>query len=147
MTLMVSFLVQLRYLREREKKGPSDADFVSPVNHFMTIDHDLHRQRRKPFDPFFSRMAINTRSWPMLAEKAICLESRIREYKGQGKAVRLDRAFSAFSADCIERICTDDLEPGDGFLDQPDFGPEWYDGMLGLIRNAPILTKFPKALR
>ncbi|KAK3491096.1 cytochrome P450 [Neurospora hispaniola] len=116
------------------------------VNHFMTIDHDLHRQRRKPFDPFFSRMAINTRYWPMLAEKAVFLESRIREYKGQGKAVRLDRAFSAFSADCIERICTDDLEPGDGFLDQPDFGPEWYDGMLGLIRNAPILTKFPKAL-
>ncbi|KAK3345528.1 cytochrome P450 [Neurospora tetraspora] len=116
------------------------------VNHFMTIDHDLHRQRRKPFDPFFSRMAINTRYWPMLTDKALFLESRIRGYRGQGKAVRLDRAFSAFSADCIERICTDDLEPGDGFLDQPDFGPEWYDGMLGLIRNAPILTKFPKAL-
>ena len=131
--------------RERGRVHPMLTLF--PVNHFMTIDHDLHRQRRKPFDPFFSRMAINIRYWPMLAEKASFLESRIRECKGQGKAVRLDRAFSAFSADCIERICTDDLEPGDGFLDQPDFGPEWYDGMLGLIRNAPILTKFPKALR
>ncbi|CCC05821.1 unnamed protein product [Sordaria macrospora k-hell] len=78
------------------------------------------------------------RYWPMLADKALFLESRIQEYKAQGKAMRLDRAFSAFSADCIEGICTDDLKPGDGFLYQPDFGPEWYDGLLGLIRNAPI---------
>lgn len=95
----------------------------STGSHLLTTDHDLHRRRRKPLEPFFSRQGIE-RLQPMLAEVALHLEERLREMKGQHKLVRLDHAFSAFSGDIIGRICLDGGEEG-RFLDDPDFGSDW----------------------
>lgn len=67
-----------------------------------------------------------TRLQPMLADVALKLESRFRELEGKNKVIRLDHAFSAFSADIIRRICLDTGESEDGFLDDPDFAPDWY---------------------
>lgn len=92
-------------------------------SHLLTEDHDLHRRRRKPLEPFFSRMGI-TRLQPMLAEVALHLEGRLKAFKGQQKVIRLDHAFSAFSGDIIGRICLDTTEGG-AFLDDTDFAPDW----------------------
>lgn len=114
--------------------------------HLLTTDHDLHRRRRKPLEPFFSRLGVS-RLQPMLAHVALNLESRIRDLKGSNKVIRLDHAFSAFAGDIIGRICFDDGKAGGRFLDDPDFAPGWYDMIHGVARCIPLFTQFPLVIR
>ncbi|KAK0614968.1 cytochrome P450 [Bombardia bombarda] len=112
-------------------------------SHLLTTDHDLHRKRRKPLEPFFSRMGIS-RLQPMLAEVALHLETRIRDLEGANKVIRLDHAFSAFSGDIIGRICLNSNgKTGDRFLDDPNFAPEWYHVIHAIVRSIPLFTGFP----
>lgn len=116
-------------------------------SHFMTVDHDLHRMRRKPLEPFFSRMGVS-RLQSMLAEVTLGLEARLRQMKGQNRIIRLDHAFSAFSGDVIGRVC---LSSQDGdvasLLDDPNFAPEWYDVIHTIVRSIPLFTFFPWIVR
>ncbi|RAK82730.1 cytochrome P450 [Aspergillus fijiensis CBS 313.89] len=111
-------------------------------SHLLTVDHNLHRKRRKPLEPFFSRMGI-TRLQDMLAEVALKLEARLREYEGTHTVIRLDHAFSAFSGDIIGRICLDREDAGNEFLDDPLFAPDWYNLIHNLVRSIPLFTGFP----
>ncbi|KAK5633633.1 hypothetical protein RRF57_009347 [Xylaria bambusicola] len=77
-------------------------------SHLLTTDHNLHRRRRKPLEPFFSRMGV-TRLQGMMADVALHLESRLRGFEGQGKVICLDHALSAFSRDIIGRICLGEM--------------------------------------
>ncbi|KAK3695836.1 cytochrome P450 [Podospora appendiculata] len=116
-------------------------------SHLLTTDHDLHRRRRKPLEPFFSRMGV-ARLQPMLAEVALHLETRIRDLKGTHTVIRLDHAFSAFSGDIIGRICLNSTdETGGRFLDDPDFAPEWYNVIHAIVRSIPLFTGFPWLVR
>jgi hypothetical protein len=135
-------------------------------SHILTVDHDLHRQRRKPMDPFFSRIGVQ-RLQAMLAEVALKMETRLREFQGAGQVVRLDHVFSAFSSDVMCRICLsnhNDAEKRDDFLDHPEFVPEWYvpaapfrrltnsqanarvrrfNCIVGMVKALPLFTGFP----
>ncbi|RYC56702.1 hypothetical protein CHU98_g9513 [Xylaria longipes] len=115
-------------------------------SHLLTTDHDLHRRRRKPLEPFFSRKGI-TRLQAMLAEVAHNLESRLRELNGQSKVIRLDHALSAFSGDIIGRICLGGFESGNEFLDDPDFSPDWYTVIHTIVRSIPLFTAFPMLVK
>ncbi|KAL8929202.1 MAG: hypothetical protein Q9208_001285 [Pyrenodesmia sp. 3 TL-2023] len=103
--------------------------FVSGVvdfagSHLATTGHELHRKRRKPLDPYFSRSGV-TKLEPMVAE--LCekmIIGRFESSKGTGKPVRLDHAFTAFSGDVISRLCIDDPP---SFVDDPDFSPELFE--------------------
>lgn len=110
----------------------------------LTVDHDLHRQRRKPFEPFFSRKGISSLQ-SMLAEVALHLESRLREMKG--RIVRLDHAFSAFSGDVIGRICLDSDDVSDRLLNDVNFAPDWYDITHRLIQSIPLFTRLSWLIR
>lgn len=90
--------------------------------HLLTTSHDLHRRRRKPLEPFFSRLGV-TRLWPILAEVVEKFAGRLEALEGTGSVVRLDHACSAFAGDVIGQICWDDREM---FLDDPNFAPEWH---------------------
>src|SRR5689334_9524115 len=72
-------------------------------SHILTRDHDLHRQRRKPMEPFFSRAGVQ-RLHNMLHEVTLKLESRLRDLEGSHRVIRLDHAFSAFSSDVMCRL-------------------------------------------
>jgi hypothetical protein len=82
----------------------------------------LHRKRRKPLEPFFSRKGI-THLQSMLAEVALHLETKLRE-RAVAEVFHLDHAFSAFSGDIIGKICLDNEDLG-RFLDHPEFVPDW----------------------
>lgn len=98
-----------------------DETLTTQGSHLLTTDHDLHRRRRKPLEPFFSRMGV-TRLQPLLAKIVQKLEKRIRALEGTGTVIRLDHAFSAFSGDIIGGLCWEGQE---SFLDDPDFAPDW----------------------
>ena len=95
-------------------------------SHLLTTSHDLHRRRRKPLEPFFSRLGV-TRLWPILAEVVEKFAGRLEALKGTESVIQLDHACSAFSGDVIGQICWDAKEK---FLDDPDFAPEWHEPKL-----------------
>jgi hypothetical protein len=80
--------------------------------------------RRKPLEPFFSRMGVQ-RLQPMLGAVALKLEERLRTMAGAGKVVRLDHAFNAMSGDIIGRLCLNTDNNVAMFLDDPEFSPAW----------------------
>lgn len=110
-------------------------------SHIATIHHHLHRRRRKPIEPYFSRQGISKLE-PMLGQltKKLIVD-RFEGEKGTGKVVRLDHAFTAYSGDVIQRLCVD--EPPNILLEDPDFSPWWYDMFhLGIIM-LPIFMAVP----
>ncbi|KAL3431443.1 cytochrome P450 [Aspergillus tetrazonus] len=115
-------------------------------SHLLTVDHTLHRKRRKPLEPFFSRKSIQELQ-PMLAEVTLKFEQRLRALSGTGTVVRLDHACAAFSGDIIAKICLDDVAEGDRFLDHPEFAPYWYNLIHMLVRSIPLFTGFPSLVR
>ncbi|KAG8531742.1 uncharacterized protein KY384_003374 [Bacidia gigantensis] len=91
-------------------------------SHFITDKHDLHRRRRKPLEPFFSRAGVR-RLTPMLNDCARRLLARLEQLKGTDTIVRLDHVFAALTGDVMRNICT---ESDESYLDDPNFSPEWY---------------------
>lgn len=89
-------------------------------SHLLTTGHDLHRRRRKPLEPFFSRLGVS-RHWPILAEIVERFVARFESLQGTGSVIRLDHACSAFSGDVISQLCWNSEEK---FLDDPNFAPE-----------------------
>jgi cytochrome P450 len=94
-------------------------------SHFLTADHGLHRMRRKPLEPFFSRAGVQ-RLHTMLGAITLKLEERLKSLTGTGKVVHLDHVFNAFSGDVISQIFLGSSSNTAGFLDDPEFSPGWY---------------------
>lgn len=119
--------------------------FVSGVvdfegSHLATIGHDLHRKRRKPLDPYFSRQGV-TKLEPMVAQ--LCeklIVGRFESLKGTGKVVRLDHAFTAFSGDVINRLCIDDPP---NLVDDGEFAPGWFELFHTGIITLPLFMGVP----
>lgn len=109
-------------------------------SHLASIGHDLHRKRRKPLDPYFSRQGVQ-RLEPMvhdLTEKLVV--GRFEALKGTSEVVRLDHAFTAFSGDVISRICVDDPP---NLVDDPEFAPAWFDLFREGIVSLPLFMGLP----
>lgn len=106
-------------------------------SHFLTVDHDLHRRRRKVLDPFFSRFGVR-RLEPLLASLVTRFERRLKA--SQGTVVRLDHAFVAFSGDVIRSITCEDI---DYFMDDPEFSASWFNLLLTVVKSVPLFTAFP----
>ncbi|KAL4749035.1 hypothetical protein BDW72DRAFT_195277 [Aspergillus terricola var. indicus] len=104
----------------------------------MTVSHELHRLRRKPLDPFFSRMGID-RLEPLIIEEAKLLNDRLQSYSGSGRILRLVHIFSAFAGDVITQICS---EGGPVMMQKPEFGKDWDHLILVGTQRLPLLTHF-----
>lgn len=82
----------------------------------------LHRRRRKPLEPYFSRSGV-LRLQPLLAETIRKFELRCEAVKGTEDIIRLDHAYFALSGDVVGKLCWAEKEE---FLDDPEFAVEWY---------------------
>lgn len=131
------------YVAESRRRTDNYHSFIKGIDfdgsHLLTTEHDLHRRRRKPLEPFFSRLGVS-RLWPVLAELVEKFAGRLEALKGTGSVIRLDHACSAFSGDIIGQICWNNEEK---FLDDPNFAPEWYNLIQTIILSIPLFTAFP----
>jgi cytochrome P450 len=91
---------------------------------FLTTDFDLHKRRRLPYDQFFARKSVEALQ-PKIAEIAHHLETRLSEFQGTNKVVRLEHVFFAFVGDIITRICFANENNETFLLNLPDFGKDW----------------------
>ncbi|CUS08978.1 unnamed protein product [Tuber aestivum] len=71
-----------------------------PRSTFATIDIDLHRQRRAPLNPMFSRRGILDTEF-FVKEKIELLCRRMKEHEVQGKLFNCYNGFAAMAADII----------------------------------------------
>ena len=92
----------------------------------MSKTHELHRKRRQPLEPFFSRQGID-RFEPFIAEEAKTMEHQLQSLKGSHRIIRLDHVFYAFSADIIGKIC---CESPPNFINDPDFALHLYETFI-----------------
>jgi cytochrome P450 len=88
---------------------------------FLSHTHELHRRRRKPVEPYFSRLGVS-KVEPLIRECTEKLLARFASFAGTGRIVRLDHAMLAFSGDVIGNIC---VESPAALIDDTDFSPQW----------------------
>jgi len=86
----------------------------------MTKSHELHRRRRKPFEPFFSRAGIDKIEHVILDEAKV-LDVRLQEESATENVINLDCVFAAFNGDIVARIC---CEMEAGLMKKPEFGKD-----------------------
>jgi cytochrome P450 len=81
----------------------------------------MHRQRRKPIEPYFSRLGV-TKLEPFINKAVGKLMKRFESLRETGRIVRLDHAMLAFAGDVIGHVCVED--PAE-LMDDEDLSPAW----------------------
>jgi hypothetical protein len=92
---------------------------------FCTVPNDLHRQRRSPLNPFFSRKAIVDSEF-IVHDKAERLCRRIGKAAREKQPVNLTRGFRALSVDVVTDYSFNRTM---GLLEDENFGA-WFTDML-----------------
>lgn len=85
------------------------------------MPHDLHRQRRKHLESFFSRQGV-TRIEDIIAGEARHLDERLTNLAGTGTVIRIDHAFTALTGDLIAHVACGQRP---GLIDDAEFSPGW----------------------
>ncbi len=105
---------------------------------FSTVPHDLHRMRRAPLSPFFSKRSVS-RLEPIIRSAVEQLCKRIEEFQQTGEPLILNHAFSALTIDIIMDYS---YARSYNCLAAPDFSPVWFDIMTGMTQVTPLLKQF-----
>ena len=127
-------------------KGKSDKWYWSmrmfgqyDLSSFDTLDHDKHRMRREPWNPFFSKSAV-ARLQPTLIQRCVDkLCDRLAEHAADGKTVVMEHAYACLTAEVISEYS---FPKGYGLLDRSEFSSEHYDAMMALTKMSHLLKQF-----
>ncbi|KAL9594138.1 MAG: hypothetical protein Q9219_007201 [cf. Caloplaca sp. 3 TL-2023] len=108
---------------------------------FDTLDHDKHRMRRAPWNPYFSKQSIS-RIQPLLIQTAVDkMCNKIAEYRAAGKPVIMTNAYASLTTDVISEYT---FPEGYDLLGRPgDFDGEHYNAWMALSRISHSLKQFP----
>ncbi|KAL2845943.1 putative cytochrome P450 [Aspergillus pseudoustus] len=111
-------------------------------SHHMTKNHEHHRRRRKPFEPFFSRAGID-KIEHVIVNEAKVLDARLKEESAAQNVINLDYVFAAFNGDIVARIC---CEMEAGLMKKPEFGKDLHDLVGRLVSRLPFVVYFPQLI-
>ncbi|KAI9830709.1 MAG: hypothetical protein M1826_004538 [Phylliscum demangeonii] len=121
------------------KDGAFYAIFGVTRSAFATADNELHRRRRAPMAPFFSRkMVLGLEAVVQGKVRKLC--RIVARQLAAGQSVDLHHGFRAVSVDIITDYAFDRC---DDLLDQPGFGIGFFDGMESMVRNAWLFLELP----
>ncbi|KAF4978236.1 hypothetical protein FZEAL_5341 [Fusarium zealandicum] len=107
-------------------------------SHPVSEDHDLHRIRRKPLDPFFSRRQVQNYEY-MIAEELKVLDDRLRSLRGSNVVVNMEHVYAAITGDVIGKISV--MNPP-SFVTEPDFSPGWHAVLYRFFAQITLYTHF-----
>ena len=107
---------------------------------FDTLEHDIHRMRREPWGPYFSKASVS-RLQPKLIQNVVdkfC--ERLAEHQAAGKPVCMTYAYACVTADIISEYS---FTKGYNLLDEgPDFDADNYNAWTGLSKMSHLLKQF-----
>lgn len=113
--------------------------FGIPGASFSTIDHRMHRLRRQPMNPLFSKQSI-LRLEPMVQVLVEKLCGRIDEFKQSGQPTPMRLAYQALTTDVVTAYA---LNKSWNHLDSPDFSPEWVATVKATADMANLMKQVP----
>ncbi|RAH68434.1 cytochrome P450 [Aspergillus aculeatinus CBS 121060] len=105
----------------------------------MTMGHELHRRRRRHFDPFFSRLGVTQIEGVVLDEVQL-LTDRLEGYRKSGRTIQMEHVMAAFTGDIVTKICS---EKSPDMIRHPDFGKEWYVTIHTYQLQVHLFVQFP----
>lgn len=110
------------------------------VSIFETLDHDKHRQRRGPWNPYFSKLSVSRLQPRLIQAVADKLCTRLAGYQSAGKPVVMVHAFACVATDIISEYS---FPQGYNLLDKPgDFDSDHYNAWMTLSKAAHLLKQF-----
>ena len=105
---------------------------------FTTASHELHRIRRAPLNPFFSKKRIMDFQ-PVIRRKIDILCGKIREHAETGSVFALNRAWTAFAGDIItEYVFGASYE----HLESPDFQETFHEPFMAASEAGHLTLQF-----
>jgi cytochrome P450 len=106
---------------------------------FDTLDHDVHRMRREPWNPSFSKQSVS-RLQPSLIQTGVNkLRDRLAEHQAAGKPVVMAHAYACLTVDVISEYA---FPQGYGFLDRTEFNSERYQTLMTRSTMCHTLKQF-----
>ncbi|PSN59687.1 cytochrome P450 [Corynespora cassiicola Philippines] len=108
-------------------------------SHFLTIPHDLHRLRRKPLEPYFSKMGIRHLE-PLIHDIVEKLTKPFEKLERNCTVVRLDHAMLCYTGEVISNVF---CENPTCLLDNENFSSNWYESLHTIVKSMPLFESFP----
>ena len=105
---------------------------------FSTESHELHRIRRAAFTRYLSKSTL-VRLEPGIQSVVDKLASRFEGMKGSGRNVNLLDAYACMTADVVGQYA---FAKTYGFLDDPDFTPQWHKMLMEVSENGHFVKQF-----
>ncbi|KAF1982274.1 cytochrome P450 [Aulographum hederae CBS 113979] len=106
---------------------------------FSTVEHDLHRMRRKALSPMFSVKRI-TEFETMIREKTDRLCSKLTEYQRDGRVLPMDRAWMALTTDIITEYA---FAKSYDQLESPNFEDTLHEALIAIFTTGHFALHFP----
>ncbi|KAJ9609338.1 hypothetical protein H2200_005665 [Cladophialophora chaetospira] len=109
-----------------------------PRSIFATPDHNLHKLRKSPLLPLFSKKRISDFQ-PVIREKLDILCSKIDQYVANGGHFPINRAMTAFSGDVITTYVF-----GQSYqhLESPDFKDTFHEPFMAASESGHVALQF-----
>ena len=101
-----------------------------------TMPHDLHRNRRAAFSPYFSKANIR-RLEPVIMETLDNLLHRLDASAKSGRVMPLSRAYQALTSDVITAYC---FGESTGFLMREDYNSPLFEAVIKFFALAWWMT-------
>ena len=109
------------------------------VSAFDTLDHDKHRQRREPWNPFFSKQSVSRLQQLLIQAVVDKLCIKLAEYQAASKPVVMTHAFACVTTDIISEYS---FPQGYNLLDKTEFGSAHYEAWMTLSKVSHVLKQF-----
>lgn len=112
--------------------------FGPTLSSFATESHELHRIRRGALAPFFSRASVYNLE-PAVQSVVNKLALRLEAIQGSDNIINLIDVFTALTYDII---CQYAFASPYGFIDTPDFAPQWHRAMMDASETSHLFKQF-----
>jgi hypothetical protein len=133
--------VDIIYNNPRRDKWPRNHKANGSSGSIATTEsRNLHRLRRAPLMPFFSKRSVNALE-PGIVEKVEQLCTGVEGFMRRGEVLDIGIASTALTLDVITEYC---FSKGWNCLDDPNFSPQWKRAMTGLFEPVPVTKQFPQ---
>ncbi|KAI1282958.1 putative benzoate 4-monooxygenase cytochrome P450 [Xylaria sp. FL0933] len=104
-----------------------------------TGPHELHQLRRKAVENFFSRQSVS-RMESGIYEETKSLDDKLKRLAGTNALINLDHAFACVTGDLAALFACGE---NPGLLEAPNFNPEWYETVAGILTMVPYVRNLP----
>ncbi|KAI1099517.1 putative benzoate 4-monooxygenase cytochrome P450 [Jackrogersella minutella] len=104
-----------------------------------THSHELHQLRRKAVEGFFSKQSVSRMEY-QIHDETKSLDDKLGLFARTDTLVHLDYAFTCVTGDLAAMFACGE---NPRLLESPDFNPEWYESVMGILTMVPYLRNLP----